>query len=106
MTRAKLRLAVAAILFLGWIGYLAYLVLISRHPVILSRPQFLVSNLYVVATLTSDADKPEKKVHIEEIIWAVTEKDRPTKGEEITVEDLDKTDAKQGWEGPGRYILP
>src|SRR5437899_5806627 len=107
MTRAKLRLAVAAVLFLGWIGYLAYLVAVSRHPVILSRPPFLVSNLYVVAKLTGDADKhPDKTIRIQEIIWAADEKDEPAKDADITVKLLDQVDAKQGWEGPDSYILP
>ena len=45
----RVRLVLSGSLFLAWIGYLAYLVAITRNPVILSRPQFLEANVYVLA---------------------------------------------------------
>ena len=50
MKFAAVRLAVAAVLFVGWIGYLGFLVRTTRHPIVLSRPQFLVSQKDVIAT--------------------------------------------------------
>ncbi len=55
----RVRLVLASTFFLAWIGYLAYLVAITRNPVILSRPQFLVADAYVVAQL-EPAYAPEK----------------------------------------------
>ena len=52
MKPAALRLAVTAVLFVGWVGYLAYLVVKTSNPVVLSRPQFLVSEMDVIATHT------------------------------------------------------
>ncbi len=49
MRPAVARLALFAVLFVGWLGYLFYLVLLGK-PVVLSRPQFLVSQFDVIAT--------------------------------------------------------
>ena len=50
MKRRPWLLAVAAGLFAAWIGYLFYLALTAGHPpVVLSRPQFLVADLWVIA---------------------------------------------------------
>ena len=51
MKRSGWRLAVSAILFAGWIGYLAFLAATTTEPTVLSRPQFLAADLYVVAEL-------------------------------------------------------
>ncbi len=56
MKTAAVRLAVAAALFLGWIGYLGYLAATTRNPVVLSRPQFLVSQQDVIATCKGGAN--------------------------------------------------
>ena len=50
MKFAVVRLAVAAVLFVGWIGYLSFLAATTRNPVVLSRPQFLISQRDVIAT--------------------------------------------------------
>src|SRR5262249_20260929 len=54
----KARLAAAAALFLAWIGWLGYLAFTAgtipvtqKGPVILSHPQSLTSQLYVIAEL-------------------------------------------------------
>jgi hypothetical protein len=52
------RLLIALVLFVGWLGYLGYLVLTrplttDSQPLVLSRPQALVSELDVVAHLDS-----------------------------------------------------
>jgi hypothetical protein len=54
MKPAAWRLVVTAVLFAGWIGYLGYLVAATRNPFVLSRPQFLVSGLDVIATRKGD----------------------------------------------------
>ena len=51
MTRSRLRLTLAVCLFLAWIGYLAFLVVRTRDPVILARPQFLETDVVIVAAL-------------------------------------------------------
>ena len=50
MKFAVVRLAVAAVLFVGWIGYLGFLAATVRNPFVLSRPQFLVSERDMIAT--------------------------------------------------------
>ena len=112
MTPQK-RLLVAGCLFVCWIGYLVYLVSITRNPVILSRPQFLVADVYVLADLdvaqkepTLVKKTPNKKVHVREVRWAADEAARGLAGKDIPVEGLDKCEAHDGWTGAGGYILP
>jgi hypothetical protein len=104
MTFPKARLAVAASLFVAWLGYLFLLVLSSWHTIVLSRPQFLVTNLCVVADLTDDDDgKPARNVTVDQVYWS----NRPVdlKGARIDIANL--ADAgPQGYAGPGKYILP
>lgn len=97
MKSAKLWLALATAAFLAWIGFLLFLVVSTRHPIILSRPQFLVSTFDVIARVDS-LDNPN--VTIEEVHWPPgTQRG----GETIKVVNLGQCD---GWDGPGDYILP
>ena len=69
MKPAVWRLVVAAVLFLAWIGYLAYLVAFTRNPIILSRPQFLVAEMHVLATRQGD-----DAFVIDEVLWPADRK--------------------------------
>jgi hypothetical protein len=117
MMSPKARLVVAAGLFLAWMGWLVYLVAQTRHPVVLSRPQFLVADLYVTARLRADGDKPAARVTIEETLWARDAGDKLPAGTEVTIpalaESWQKEDAvkpkygpDQGWQGERVYLLP
>jgi hypothetical protein len=97
MKSAKLRFGLAAAAFAAWIGFLLYLVVTTRHPIVLSRPQFLVSTFDVIARV-DDLKNPE--VTIEEVHWPP---DADRKGQKIKVVNLAECD---GWDGPGDYILP
>jgi len=74
----------------------------STRPVILSRPQFLVSNLDVIAQVEQGKDGPAREVTIKEVHWPAGQNDN-LKGKKITVVNLEQC---RGWEGPGHYILP
>src|SRR5438552_2871645 len=83
-------LVVSAALFAAWIGYLAYLVLetarptiqfwppriTKTQPIILSRPQFLVSTLDVIADVQQDDGRPDAVMRIESVHWPADERDR------------------------------
>jgi hypothetical protein len=116
MKPAAGRLLLTAVLFLGWLCYLGYLVY-SRprtpdgQPLVLSRPQLLVSTLDVVARV----EKPDKSVKIVKVLYPP--KDPPVhEGDTITVDDLDRCRAPEresgqpppplDWSGPGEYLLP
>ena len=102
---AKIRLAVASLAFVGWLGFLGYLVFRSRDLEVLSRPQFLNANLHVIASLAG-SEKPETKGKLTEIVWSAAEADAKLVGSEIAIQDLDAVTAKLGWEGAGEYIVP
>jgi hypothetical protein len=113
-----------ALLFVGWLGYLGYLVAtrplaadgvwrrfwVGGQPLVLSRPQLLVSDLDVIARV----DDPTKPVVVVEVLYPKGEQPvRP--GEKITVANLDRCrplplDPNQqppaDWTGPGDYLLP
>jgi hypothetical protein len=48
---SRLRLLIAAGLFTAWIGWLVFLAATTTKPVVLSRPQFLHADAYVIAEL-------------------------------------------------------
>ena len=119
------RLVVTVLLFAGWLGYLGYLVVCRPHtpgdlvgafdgqPLTLSRPQFLVSMLHVVARV--EDDKGENVV-VEEVLYP--KEHAPVKaGDRIRVVNLDKCrplpdpmekgrEPPPDFTGPGRYLLP
>ena len=102
MQAARLRLIIAALLFGGWIGWLAYLAATTTKPIVLSRPQFLFSTLDVVAQVDEQDHQPVDKVTVKVVHWP-PQAEAVLKGKTITVTNLDQCD---GWEGPGEYILP
>jgi hypothetical protein len=110
MKRSRVRLAVSALLFLGWIGWLAYLAATTTHPVVLSRPQFLEAKLYAIATVRAGADggkTPADRVQVREVVWGDPEvlQRGDLNRKEITVRHLSDCGPQQGWTRPGEYIL-
>lgn len=109
MRPTRVRLAVTAIAFAGWIAFLAYLALTTTHPVVLSRPQFLAADAYVLAELKAgNDDAPAATVEIRKVFWSAG---NPPKGA-ITVANLpelrrkrEPKDPDHGWDGPGEYVL-
>lgn len=114
------RLVLMAGLFLAWLAYLGYLVYSRPHtpdgrPLALSRPQFFVSMLDVVAQVN---DERGEEVIIEEVLYP-REKAPVKLGEKIRVENIDKCrplprpepeeknkETPLDWTGPGKYLLP
>jgi hypothetical protein len=105
MTFPRARLAVAASLFAAWLGYLLMLVLASRHTIVLSRPQFLVAELCVIADVTGDGGVPDEVVTIKNVAWSVRADAVALNGKKVRVTNLAEA-GPQGYAGPGRYILP
>lgn len=116
MRRAALRLLVVALLFGGWLGYLAYLAFTlprtaDGQPLVLSRPQILVSDLDVIALVPGDQPG---EVTIKEVLYPPGEENRV--GQKIIVTNIDKCRAPRrnvearepgpDWTGPGEYLLP
>jgi hypothetical protein len=109
MKSAALRLTLAGVLFAAWIGWLVYLVYAMKssvppgasRPVVLSRPQFLVSSLDVSADV-SEIDADPAEVTVREVFWPNTEQDLV--GKKIKVSHL--PESREDWTGRGEYILP
>jgi hypothetical protein len=76
------RLVAAAVLFVGWIGYLGYLVAATRNPIVLSRPQLLVSGLDVIATRKGD-----DTFLVDQVLYPAANDDE-WRGKMITVRNL------------------
>jgi hypothetical protein len=106
MTFPRARLTVAACLFVAWLGYLLLLVVLTRDTIVLSRPQFLISDLWVLAELTTDKDgRPAAKAKIIDIFWFKHPADQNLRDQTITIPNLPET-GPQGYTGSGKYILP
>ena len=99
MNGAKLRLIVAAALFLGWLSWLGYSALVKNRGPVVSRVQAAAAAHAVVGELTAGADgKPAPEV---KIVESFTE-GGPAAGSEIYV--VNGAEAK-GFDGPGQYLL-
>jgi hypothetical protein len=103
MKAAAGRLLLTALLFVGWLAYLAYLV--ATRPVdadgnlvVLSRPQALVSSLDVVVHLEG-IDQPE--VTVGEVLYQGAG-NRVSPGDRIVVQNLALS---RGFTAPGDYLL-
>lgn len=105
MTFPKVRVAVSAILFLLWIGFLCYLVARTRDVVILSRPQLLAADLVVLADIKEQNGRPDPILRIDKVLWAERQEDCGLAGQIMAVPDLVDC-LEQGWRGPGRYLVP
>jgi hypothetical protein len=99
--RRRLALAATILAFVLWIGFLTFLAATSSHPVVLSRPQFLVSNLIVLAHV-SGTDHPEPTVEVLQVVWPREPEAGVKASAKLTIEDLKLA---RGWEGAGEYLL-
>ena len=113
MSMLARRLVLTAALFVGWLGYLGYLVATrpltaSNTPLVLSRPQLVSSQIDIVAEI-SDLHEP---VVVVEILYP---NDGPlVVGQKVRVLDLDvcrpqaRRDEKtpDDFTGPGKYLIP
>jgi hypothetical protein len=106
MVFPKARLVVSAGLFLAWIGFLAYLVMRTRDPVILSRPQLTVSSMVVIADVPEKDGRPLPILMIKKVAWAAPDGDAKAGGMQLVVEGLADCGSRHGWRGPGEYIVP
>lgn len=97
-------LALLALLFAGWIGWLAYLAYHTTQPIVLARPQFLISQIDVVAELHGDSG-PAPTVKVSEVLYS-TGKQHLAAGSEIEIANLAHLRPAEGWRGEGQYILP
>jgi hypothetical protein len=111
MKSVTLRFWLLAALFAAWIGFLLYLALSTRNPVILSRPQVLASSLDIVGRV----DDPDSAlVTVVKVLWPPDQKG--IEGQKITVTNLpackkegaepDGRTTNERWTGPDEYILP
>jgi hypothetical protein len=95
----QLRLIVALLLFLAWMGYLGYAALTRSHSPIVSHSQAAAAEVAVVADVEADPDgKPSMKVKVIETLLP----GGPMAGTALFVVNL--PDAR-GFEGPGQYLL-
>jgi hypothetical protein len=104
MKRRPRLLALAAGLFAVWIAYLAFLALTTSSPVVLSRPQFLVADLWVIGHVDDFDNTPT--IQVNEVVYARPglDGDKPAKDAKIEVSNLSRCKA-EGMK-PGPYIMP
>ena len=99
MKKSPLVLAIAVLLFGGWLAYLGVTALSNKKPVVVSRVQLALSQYDVEVDLTARAEGLPKHVTVKRVIWAV-DANKPVG--EINVPNLPSA---QGYVGPGIYVL-
>jgi hypothetical protein len=102
MAFPRARVVAAACLFVGWLGYLGYLAAVARNPIVVSRPQVLVSNLGVLALVENVQGKPAATVTVTDVLWPAEDR-AELAGKTIAVENL--VEVSDGWVGAGEYFL-
>ncbi len=108
MTFPKARAVVAAILFVAWLGFLLYLVIDSRR-IVLSTPQFLAAQAYLLVNITSGSRGdayPHHTVSVDSVLWASTMGDADVPKGEIRILQLADCTAAHGYRGEGKYLVP
>ena len=99
MNGAKVRLIVAAALFVGWLAWLGYTAATKNRGPVVSHVQAAATAHVIVGEITlGPGDKPALEVKVIESLKAGS----PAAGTTIFVANL--SDAK-GFEGPGEYLL-
>ena len=107
MTFPKARLAVAACLLIGWILYLGVLVYLTRGGVVLSKPQFLIAQLYIVVDLTDGTRSgPAPNINVEKVLWSADSADEQLAGKVLPLSDISACTKENGYKGPGKYLVP
>lgn len=101
MRLAKIRFAAALVVFLAWLGWLLWLALDTSKPIVLAEPQFLVSNLDVIANIPEIHDGINEVV-VRTVHWPEQDRAR-LEGKKVIVNNL--AQCKDDWTGPGDYIL-
>jgi len=93
-------LLTSMVLFAAWMAWLIYLAATTRHPIVVSRPQFLACEFAVVALVTD----PGKPVAVEQMYLPRENKpDVPDlTGQQIEVANLERC---TGYAQPGPYLL-
>ncbi len=103
MTFPKARLAVSAALFLSWLAFLFYLVVTARS-IVLSQPQFLIAQSYVVVEVRDQGGRPDPDVTVAEVLWAAERADHQLT--KLHLPDLAACTKANGYRGEGKYLLP
>ena len=106
LRRSRPLLVGTALLFAAWIGWLAYLAVTTTRPIVLSRPQFLSSQVDVIGEIGELGGRPDPAVVVERVRWMREPGLAPQEQQQITVSNLVQVGTKEGWSGPGTYILP
>jgi hypothetical protein len=106
MVFPKTRAIVFGVLFLLWLGFLAYLVTTTRGVIVLAQPQVLTANLLIVADVRDQAGRPAATVQVTQVLAAEKDAWKKLAGQSLELDDLPFCSANQGWEGPGSYLIP
>jgi hypothetical protein len=104
MTFPKARLAVAACLFVAWLGFLLFLVIDARK-IVLSKPQFLIAQMYAVVEIRDDGGLADPMVTFDEVLWMSNSVTKKQSGA-LVIPELAKLAQLHGYQGAGKYLLP
>ena len=100
--RRRVWLAVTSLLFATWLGWMAFLALTATRPIVISRPQLLISQIDVVAEVQAKAGQPGPEVNVRLVHWPPSLQKKLVNST-IHVQNLENCN---GWKGEGIYILP
>src|SRR4051794_34108189 len=106
MVSPKARLALSATLFLAWIGFLVYLVVHTRDPMlrpgiqasVLSRPQLMDWAVVWMGEVNEKDARPAPAVTITKVAWNKAGEAATPTGSQLTIKGLADCGRGQGWQ--------
>jgi hypothetical protein len=105
ITFPRTRALVAGVLFVSWIGFLAYLVSITRNTIPLAGPQIQTADVVILADVKDDLGRAASEVLVKEVLSAAAP-GQIVAGAKVTVDDLLFCGRLNGYRGEGSYVIP
>lgn len=104
--RSQVFLFVAVVLFVGWTAFVAYLMLTTVNPIVVSRPQVYIAPIVVEAQVP-DGQELARKVTVTRVYRGQRQLGIPETEEQPQnlVIEVNNLGEARGWRGAGEYIL-
>ena len=102
-----MRLAAAATLFVGWLGWLLYLAVDHAKPVVLSASQMAAADTFVIAEATRGPDGlPQREVKVVEVLRGPEGKHAPAGAVQVANIKSARLPYNKSFPEVGTFLLP
>jgi hypothetical protein len=79
---------------------------VDSRTIVLSKPQFMIAQLYAVVEVRDQGGKADSDVTVEDVLWTADKSDQQLAGQALHVAELPVCTKEQGYQGAGKYLVP